>query len=174
MLRSRRFTLADVVSLSRILLAGAFVLTHGALARLALVGVAGATDYLDGWLARRHGGSRYGAVIDPAADRVFVVAVIASLVVEDAMTLRQSLVLLARDIATTLGVLVGALLPVVRPARLESRWSGKVVTALQFATLVAILAEPASLRLMLPMVAVASALSIADYSLAAWRRRAVA
>jgi len=174
MLRSRRFTLADFVSLSRILLAGAFVLTRSALARLALVGVAGATDYLDGWLARRQGGSRYGAVIDPAADRVFVVAVIASLVVEDVMTLAQSLVLLARDIATTVGVLVGALLPVARPARLESRWSGKIVTALQFVTLVAIIADPASLGWMLPIVAVASALSIADYSLAVWRRRAVA
>ena len=170
----RRLTPADLVSLSRVVLAGAFLLTAGTVARLALIAVAGATDYFDGWLARRSGGSRYGAIIDPAADRVFVVAIVVTLVVENVLSIGQCLVLMARDLVTTLGVLVVRLAPSLRPPRLEARWSGKVVTALQFVTLIAILLEPSSLAWLLPIVALASAISIGDYSLAIWRGRATA
>ncbi len=174
MLRSSRLTTADFVSLSRVLLAGAFPFTANATARLALIGAAGLTDYADGWLARRGASSRYGAIIDPAADRLFVVTVIVTLLLEHAMTVAQCLVLLSRDIVTTIGAVVIRLVPALRRKRLAARWSGKVVTALQFVTLVAVVIDPASLRWLLPVVAIASALSIVDYSAAAWRGRATA
>ena len=172
--RSRRLSPADLVSLSRLLLAGAFVVTGSTITRAALIGIAGVTDYLDGWLARQGGSSRYGAVIDPATDRAFVLTVVVTLVVEDAMTIAQCLVLMARDLITTAGVVIVRLAPAMRLTPLEARWSGKVVTALQFVTLVAIIVEPPSIAWLLPIVALASAVSIADYSMAAWRKRAVA
>ena len=165
---------ADFVSLSRVALAGAFVMAGSMPFRLAIVGIAGASDYLDGYLARRDGPGRYGAVIDPATDRVFVVTVVATLVVEDVMTVAQCLVLMARDLATTVGVAVVRAVPPLRAMRLSARWSGKVVTALQFVTLVGIIVEPSALAWLLPLVAVASAVSIVDYAAAAWRTRAAA
>ena len=171
---SGRLTTADLVSLSRVLLAGAFLMTAGTVARLVLIAVAGFTDYLDGHLARRGGASGYGAVIDPAADRVFVVAIVATLVVENVLSIAQCLVLMARDIVTTVGVVVVRVAPRWRPARLEARRSGKVVTALQFVTLIAIIIEPSSLVWLMPVVARASAIAIADYSLAVWRGRVAA
>lgn len=42
---------------------------------LGLALIAGASDWLDGWLARRYGWqSRFGSLADPAADKLFMVA----------------------------------------------------------------------------------------------------
>ena len=55
-------TLPNLISLSRLGLAAAFVLLKGTNARLALIAAAGATDFLDGYLARRRGTtSKWGA-----------------------------------------------------------------------------------------------------------------
>jgi phosphatidylglycerophosphate synthase len=74
------WTLPNAVSMSRVVLAAWFVVASGAAERLALLGAASASDLLDGWLARRHNAvSRWGALIDPIADRIFALAAISSL-----------------------------------------------------------------------------------------------
>jgi CDP-diacylglycerol--glycerol-3-phosphate 3-phosphatidyltransferase/cardiolipin synthase len=168
-------TAADLVSLSRLALAGAFMLTRSAVARLALIVIAGITDYLDGWLARRRNEpSAFGAVIDPAADRAFVVIVVGTLLVDGTLTPAQTLVLMSRDIVTTIGVIAVRTIASLRGIRLEARFSGKVVTALQFAALVGAIADRRTIPWLLGLVALASAISIVDYSAAVWRTRAVA
>src|ERR1035437_8891418 len=63
-------TLPNLISLSRLGLAAAFVVLKGTNARLLVIAAAGATDFLDGYLARRGGSaSKWGALIDPIADR---------------------------------------------------------------------------------------------------------
>ena len=170
---TRRVAPADLISLARLPLAGAFIMAGDTVTRLALVALAGLTDWLDGWVARHRGSGRYGAIIDPAADRVFVVTVLAALVAENALTLAQCLLLLLRDLATTIGAVVVKWAPSLRPDRLQARFSGKVVTALQFVALVALLIESETLRWILPVIVVASVLSIADYVRALRRHRAV-
>jgi phosphatidylglycerophosphate synthase len=165
-------TAADAVSLSRLVLAGVFAISQGAVTRLALIAVAGITDYIDGWVARRNAPGRYGALIDPAADRVFIIVVVGTLLGEGLVSLRECIVFLARDIVTTFGALVVRLVPSIRGARLRARPSGKVVTALQFVALIGIIAEPASVRWLLPTVAVATLISVVDYGAAIWRGRA--
>ena len=172
--RTSRFTQADLISLSRLPLAGAFLLASDTVTRLTLVGVAGLTDWLDGWIARHRGAGRHGALIDPAADRAFVVVILATLVAEEVVTVTQCLLLLVRDIATTLGALVVRLAPSLRPERLQARWSGKIVTALQFVALVGVLIAPESLSWLLPVILVASVVSIVDYARALRRHRALA
>lgn len=167
-------TTADFVSLSRLALAGAFVATGSPMLRLVVVATAALSDWIDGWLARRLGGSRYGALLDPAADRVFVVIVLVALVAEGALSTVQCLVLLGRDIVTTVGAVIVRAVPALRSTRLEARFSGKVVTALQFLVVVAAIAAPSMLRWLLPAVAVATVISIADYAGAVWRSRAMA
>ena len=171
-MRRRSLTASDIVSLARVALAGVFVYAPTPIARLVVVAVAAASDWVDGWLARRHREpSPQGPVIDAAADRAFIVVVLATLVIEGALSVAQCLVLIGRDIATTAGVIIVRVVPTLRATRLEARMSGKVVTALQFVVLIAAIAAPGMVRWLIPVVAVVTAVSIGDYAAAVWRSR---
>src|SRR2546427_12723622 len=65
-------TPADLLTALRLPLAAAFPFVHQPAWQLAIVGAAAASDFFDGMLARRFGGSRAGAVLDPTADKVFM------------------------------------------------------------------------------------------------------
>src|SRR3989441_3580729 len=67
-------TRADLLTALRLPLAAAFPFVHQPTWQLALVGAAAASDFFDGMLARRFGGSRAGAVLDPPADKGFKAA----------------------------------------------------------------------------------------------------
>src|ERR671937_680604 len=103
--------LPNVLSLSRLLLAVLFV-PAGRAARIALICLAAATDFLDGWLARRtNSTTRWGALVDPIADRIFVLVAIVTYVLNGELSPVESLLLLSRDIATALGFLVARTVP---------------------------------------------------------------
>jgi cardiolipin synthase len=60
--------------------------------------VAGITDYLDGKLARAwNQTSAFGALIDPAADRIYILSTLIILFVRDAISLWVLIILIARD-----------------------------------------------------------------------------
>src|SRR5688572_33146037 len=83
MSRERLMTLPNAVSMSRLLLAAAFVAIRQPAVRITLLLVASATDFLDGWLARRRQSvTKSGALIDPVADRFFVFAAVCTFLVE--------------------------------------------------------------------------------------------
>ena len=171
--RDRLLTVPNVLSLSRVVLAAAFVLVREPTARLVLVVVAALTDFLDGWLARHAGGSsRWGALIDPIGDRVFALVAVTAFLVEGQLSTLQYFVLLSRDIMTAIGFVVARLVSWLRPVEFKARYLGKVVTTLQLATLVVILLWPDWTTALVAMVGVASLASIADYTLALWRARA--
>jgi CDP-diacylglycerol--glycerol-3-phosphate 3-phosphatidyltransferase len=70
--------------------------------------VAGFTDYLDGKIARRFNQySRIGSVLDPAADRLYILAAIIALTARDVVPLWLAILLVARDLvlAPTIPVL---------------------------------------------------------------------
>jgi cardiolipin synthase (CMP-forming) len=170
--RIRLRDLPNVLSLSRLVFAVGFVAADGAMARVGFVGAAGLSDVLDGWLARRlNVATRWGALIDPAADRVFVLAAAVSLVASDALTPAMALALLSRDIATAIGFLVAIVVPWLRPTEFKARWLGKLVTILQFLTLLSVLVAPTLAGPLLVFVAAASAWSIVDYTAVLWRAR---
>jgi cardiolipin synthase len=164
--------LPNVLSLSRLLLAVLFV-PAGRGGRVALICVAAATDFLDGWLARRaNATTRWGALADPIADRIFVVVAIVTYVLNGELTLTNSLLLLARDIATALGFFVARAAPALRGVEFKARFPGKVVTVLQLVTLLALVVGAQPLAPFIALVALVSAFAIADYTLALWRARA--
>src|SRR4051812_14961458 len=97
--------LPNALSLSRVLLAVLFV-PAGYPARVALICLAAATDFLDGWVARRtHTTTRWGALVDPFADRIFVLVAIVTYVLNGELSVVGSVLLLSRDMATVLGFL---------------------------------------------------------------------
>jgi len=173
MSREPLVTLPNAVSMSRLLLAAAFVLVRDPVFRFAVLLTASGTDFLDGWLARRQRATtKSGALIDPIADRLFVLTAVTTYVVEDAISVSAYFILLSRDIATFIGFLVARSVPWLRAVVFRARLLGKLVTALQLLTLMAVIATPTIVPSLVRVVGAASAASIADYTLALWRERA--
>lgn len=166
-------TLPNVISVSRLGLAAAFILIRGTPPRLVIIAVAGATDFLDGYLARRRGNaSRSGALIDAVADRFFVFCAVCTLLFDGALGVWQYAILISRDFMTAVGFLTARAIPWLRSVRFKSRMPGKVVTVLQLGTLALVFAAPQLVNVALVAVGIASLVSISDYTLALWHARA--
>lgn len=171
--RGAIFTIPNIISLSRLLLALGFVVMHGRWERTAIIIIAAVTDVMDGWMARRENGSTLtGALIDPFADRVFVLAAVSAYLIAGWLTTPQFLVFLARDIATAVGFVVARFIPGLTASAFRARALGKSVTVLQMALLLAVLQWPAAVQLLIIMIGILSAISIVDYTLALSRSRA--
>lgn len=165
MRRDVLWTLPNLVSFSRLGMAAAFVMLRGREERLLLIAAAAATDFLDGFLARTRGqATRLGALIDPIADRGFVLAAVAAFLVDDVLSVWRCAVLLLRDVATMIGFVIAQFMPRLRAFTFRARLSGKVVTVLQLATLAAALVAPSWVPLMIIGVGVVSVGSIGDYT----------
>ncbi len=96
-----------------------------------LLGVLGATDWIDGYVARRyHQVSTVGKVIDPVADRVLVMAALLAVAAAAGVPWWFALATLAREVLVSVLTVVLALLGA---ARIDVLWWGKVSTfALMF------------------------------------------
>lgn len=165
-------TLPNTLSLSRLVLAAAFVLVRDPWVRVALIAVAGATDVLDGWIARRqHTTSRVGALIDPIADRAFVITAVAVYLAESLISTGEFFVILARDFATLLGFVIARIVPSLRGAVFQARALGKSVTVLQLLFLVFVLILPRLADILVFTIGVVSAAAIVDYTMFLWRAR---
>ncbi len=96
------------------------------LAVLVLV-VSGFSDYLDGYLARRWGQtSKLGAILDPVADRLSILATVVGLAMRDIIPLWLALILPARDL------FLWGLVPILRTrgySALPVHFLGKAATA---------------------------------------------
>lgn len=164
--------LPNLISLSRLALAVAFVMADTT-ERVGLIGVAAATDFFDGWVARRaNATSRWGALIDPIADRVFVLVAVGTLVFEGTLSTVGYFVLISRDLMTAIGFLVARIVPWLRPVEFKARIAGKIVTTLQLLTLLTLVLSPRSAWPLVVLVGLASAWAVVDYTLALWRARA--
>jgi CDP-diacylglycerol--glycerol-3-phosphate 3-phosphatidyltransferase len=171
-LRSSLRSIPNVVSLSRVILAVAFVMERDGNARIWIVLAAAVTDMLDGWLARRAGlVSRFGALVDPFADRVFVLVAVSTFVYEGTLTTAEYFVMISRDLMTAVGFLVARAVSWLQPVEFRARPSGKLVTALQMLTFIALLRMPNAVNPMIWAVGIASLYSIVDYTWALWRAR---
>ena len=162
------FTTANIVSLSRLALAVAFMFTTSPLQQVVLIGTAAVTDFFDGFIARHFNQrSRAGELLDPITDKLFVATVLATLLVRGRMSLGTVLLLLVRDIYNALAFTVIRVRKM--PIRMKSRLSGKTVTVLQMITICVFLLWP---RLAVPcliLTVAVSVYSIFDYTRAGRR-----
>ena len=162
---SRVLTIPNLLSFARIPLAAAFVAVHGTGARLALIVAASVTDLLDGWLARRGGTTRFGALLDPIADKTFILFALSAFLFAGTLGTADYFVILSRDLATAVGFLVAYWLPGLDPADFKARWPGKVVMVLQLAALFVLLLRPALIPWLVVPIAAFSTWAIVDYTL---------
>lgn len=141
-------------------------------ARLALIGIASFTDFLDGWLARRsrvH--SRFGALIDPIADRFFMLSVVVSYVAGGYLSVIQAVALMFRDVMSVIGFFVARSVSWLRPIQFKARFTGKIVTVLQLTTFIAVLLKPSLVPGLVILVFVVGFAASVDYTLMLWRER---
>lgn len=109
----------------------AFLLVSGAdRAALGVFAFAGLSDAADGFLAKRFGfGSRFGRYLDPAADKLLMLAAFVTLTVLSVTPLWLTLLVIARDAAIVGGILVARMLAL--PIRVAPLFVGKLSTAMQ-------------------------------------------
>jgi cardiolipin synthase len=133
---SRIATVPNVISLVRLLCVPVFLwLLFGADRRVAavvLLAVLGATDWVDGWIARHFDqGSELGKVLDPTADRVLLFAAVGALLIDGSMPVWVGVLMLVRELIVSVAVLV---LAIAGARRIDVLWAGKAGTlALMFA-----------------------------------------
>ncbi len=93
---------------------------------LLILALSGFTDWLDGVLARKlNQMSRFGALLDPLADRLYILATLVGLVLRHVIPLWLAILIVGRD------VIVGAALPALRKAGYappEVHYLGKAAT----------------------------------------------
>ncbi|MDR2975095.1 MAG: CDP-alcohol phosphatidyltransferase family protein [Propionibacteriaceae bacterium] len=99
---------------------------HWDAAAVVLLVVSGVTDFVDGQVARRwHQVSRLGQVLDPIADRSYIIAIMIGLAVRGFLPWALVIVLLARD------VMLAGLFPSLRArgySSLPVHFLGKIAT----------------------------------------------
>lgn len=161
-------TAADVVTALRFPLAVLFPLVRSPAGQLAIVAVAAVSDMADGVLARRFGASRAGAVLDPVADKAFMVVAFVTIARRGLLEWYELAGVLLRDGVAILGFLATLLLR--RPVALPARAGGKAVTIAQLLTLVAAIADSPHVRKLAWATAAIAVYAIWDYGRTAARR----
>jgi len=126
----RILTVPNVITLVRLACIPLFLWMlfgkHWQTASAVLLGVLGATDWVDGFVARRFGQvSTFGKVLDPTADRVLVGTAVISVMVYGAVPLWFGIATIAREL--TVSVMV-VLLASLGAARIDVLWVGKAGT----------------------------------------------
>jgi len=146
-----RLNLPNSISLFRVLMVPVLMVLllgdvpAGDIVALGVFLVAAASDWLDGYVARRTGQtSTLGVFLDPLADKLLVTAALVSLVGSEQHDLSAwvAMVVIARELAVTGLRMVAAAKNVVIAA---SGW-GKIKTGSQMAAIAALIVEPRWLR----------------------------
>ena len=91
----------------------------------AVFALASATDFADGWLARRNSDvTTFGKAMDPVADKLLVIAALVVLVADDRLAAWVAAVIVVRELAVTLA-------RVQAPGVIPAAGLGKLKTGLQ-------------------------------------------
>ncbi len=137
--------LPNLITLARIALAPAFVLLLNDgdyLAALLVFAVAGLSDGLDGFIAKRfHYETRLGAILDPAADKILLVSAYVMLTVLDHLPVWLVIVVAFRDLLIVGGYIVYT--SMYGPVQMRPSWISKVNTFVQIALVVIVLLQQA-------------------------------
>jgi cardiolipin synthase len=133
---NRVFTVPNLISVGRLLCIPWFLwlllAQEERVEAAILLAVLGATDWVDGWIARRYDqGSELGKVLDPVADRILLIAAGVALLIDGSIPVWVGVVVLAREAVISIAVLW---LAALGAKRIDVQWVGKAGTlALMFA-----------------------------------------
>ena len=162
----------NLISLSRLAMAGVFLGVRDADWRVAVVFTAMASDVLDGVIARvSRSTTKIGALIDPIADRIFMLVAFVAVTVDGLISPWQLGLLLVRDVMTVIGWFVARNVSWLKQITFQARWPGKGVTVLQFVTLLAALQAPRLVAGLAVACGILAIVATTDYTLMLWLNR---
>ncbi|MGW3794313.1 CDP-alcohol phosphatidyltransferase family protein [Micromonospora arida] len=76
-----------------------FLVARADVAAVVVLAIGGTTDWVDGWIARRlHQVSRLGELLDPLADRLYILATLVAFTARDVVPWQFTAALLAREV----------------------------------------------------------------------------
>lgn len=162
------FAVADILTAVRFPLAVLFPLAASPAWQLAIIAAAAITDVADGIVARRLGSSRAGSVLDPIADKAFMITAFVTIARRGLLAWYELVGVLLRDLLAVLGFVATWLLR--RPVAVPARAGGKAVTIAQVLTLVAAIAESPHARELAWATAAISVYALWDYGRTAARK----
>jgi cardiolipin synthase (CMP-forming) len=94
-----------------------------------MLGALGATDWIDGYLARRLGQvSEFGKVFDPTADRLLFIVAVVAIMIDRSMPIWFGVAVLAREVLV--GSMIAIATIVYKIPRIDVTWLGKLATFL--------------------------------------------
>ena len=161
----------NILSVIRIILVAVFVYTAFCVSdKVALIVflVAGATDVVDGYLARRNNWiTDLGKILDPVADKLMQCTVLVSLYIKDIIPIWFVIPFFAKEITT---LVTGFLVLRKRSVVVVSKWYGKLAVCLFYATVVlsVILEDVLRGNLVLKIVVFTPAVVCAIFALSAY------
>ncbi|MSZ88128.1 MAG: CDP-alcohol phosphatidyltransferase family protein [Actinobacteria bacterium] len=126
----RILTIPNAITVVRLALLPVFVWLllsqHNRAAAAILLGAIGATDWVDGWFARRFDQvSNVGKVLDPVADRMLFFVSIIAIIIDGGAPIWFCVAVLAREIVISIATLV---LAALGARRIDVTWFGKAGT----------------------------------------------
>ncbi len=126
----------NILSVTRICLVFVFIalfFTNHIYAALIIFLLAGATDVVDGYLARRNNWiSNLGKILDPVADKLMQFTVLICLCIKNYVPLWFVIPFFVKDIFT---LLIGAIVIKRRNVAVVSKWYGKLTVCLFYLTI---------------------------------------
>ena len=127
------WTIPNLVTLIRLLLLPVFVwVLFGLPSRQAaawMLGILGATDWIDGYLARRLGQtSEFGKIFDPTVDRLWFFVAVVAIMINDSMPIWFGVLVLTREIVVGAAMAIATLFFGMQ--RFDVTWLGKSATFL--------------------------------------------
>lgn len=160
-------TIPNLITTLRIILVPVFMiyLLHDRfLAALVIFVIAGLSDGLDGLIARVfHQKSKLGAVLDPLADKLLLVAAFVALAVREFLPPWLPIIVITRDVLILLGVLI--LFLVKDEVRIAPSILSKLTTCFQLGTVFVVLSKdylPLLSKASLPVYWLTALLTIAS------------
>jgi cardiolipin synthase (CMP-forming) len=128
----RILTIPNLISVVRLLCVPVFLWLlfdqDNQVGAAALLAVLGATDWVDGYVARRyHQVSKLGKILDPVADRVLLIVGVTAILIDGSAPLGIGILSLVREGLVAVSVIV---LAALGARRIDVTWYGKAGTLL--------------------------------------------
>ncbi|BGP47777.1 hypothetical protein JCM10450v2_003642 [Rhodotorula kratochvilovae] len=132
-LRENIYTIPNIITVARIAacpVIGYYILKGDLATATGLLFVAGVSDLVDGWLARRFNmGSVLGSILDPAADKFLMTTMVVTLTMRDMLPLPLAVIILGRDVALSLAAFYFRYASLPPPKTFSRYWDFSIPSA---------------------------------------------
>ncbi|CAO3659582.1 unnamed protein product [Rhizopus stolonifer] len=132
-LRENIYTIPNILTFGRLLAApyiGYLILEHDYNQALGLFALAGFTDMLDGYIARKYNmKTLLGTIIDPAADKMLMTVMTITLAAEGVIPVPLATVILGRDVGLVLSAFYYRYISLPEPKTIARYFDGSIPSA---------------------------------------------